>query len=995
MNQTMHHRATDVLVVGGGVAGVMAAIEAHHRGLTVAVVERRPYLGREITAYNHTWVADTASDDDWRACPAVVRNLFQFQERDGTRAVPEGYARQELLALLESRGIPVLFEAEAIGASTTGQAITGALLACPPGVAWVAADVVLDCTEQHQFTRVVAGQPFLESGEVRVHACLELTLPRGVAQPDWTAVSPAAEDELGLEPGSLRAHPTLRDDTLAIEFTCRAGTDGERALARSLLEIAGRRKMLEVYAWLRTNLPDLAEAQLTHQGFECCLAPAAATVARPPLDGLVAVPELRWGFSLADVVACARAIAELLPTPHASSTAMLDRLNGELLLGGQRLPLAGLALAQIEDEGLPLDLLRVEDAGALPVTRVFTSDVCVAGVGAGGGLAMLACAERGLSVTAIEVNRDLGGTHTVGLVTGHYHGYTGGASQTMGELTKATMAALTGRGSGGGIGLAATLLAKAQEHQVCLLTGSRVCGAVVTGGRLRRVLAANEDGLFAVDLQVAIDTTGEADLAALAGAAYELGDPRDGMVQTYSMWGKELYPTSRHLTNRYLTDPGIYHPDVYSERLRAIHLAHRGNSPFHISPMLTPRESRRIVGEAAVTLEHIFRDTCPDDVIAVARTLADSHAYTSSEIARIGSIGSGRDTSVRIPFGAFLPQGLDNVLVAAKAISGERDATSFCRMNADIKNAGYAVGLAAAIAVREGVALRQLPLPRLQDELRALGILPDWAFARLQEARAEDVVAGLCSRGSRELESVLRLETPVARPLLEAAWSRLDSGPATPGVDDPRALLALALAWHGSPHGAGVLAELLARALDEERDLTPPRRAVHRMGVVNRIHGADDYSLVNRLLLCAAHSPDARMVELLARAAGRSPGPGAKFPLCMPYDQLRGDIVAEPFYARLMVLATAVERRACPALAPAMEALLSRDGVTGHDVPLGSRETPRYMLAHLELSLARAAHLCGASRGREILERYANDTHVFFRRHARELLRESSVNPSA
>jgi hypothetical protein len=44
------------------------------------------------------------------------------------------------------------------------------------------------------------------------------------------------------------------------------------------------------------------------------------------------------------------------------------------------------------------------------------------------------------------------------------------------------------------------------------------------------------------------------------------------------------------------------------------------------------------------------------------------------------------------------------------------------------------------------------------------------------------------------------------------------------------------------------------------------------------------------------------------------------------------------------------------------------------------------MLAHLELWLARAAARCGSRAGAAILVRYLQDTHVFFRRHARQEL---------
>ena len=117
-----------------------------------------------------------------------------------------------------------------------------------------------------------------------------------------------------------------------------------------------------------------------------------------------------------------------------------------------------------------------------------------------------------------------------------------------------------------------------------------------------------------------------------------------------------------------------------------------------------------------------------------------------------------------------------------------------------------------------------------------------------------------------------------------------------------------------------------------------------------------------------------------------TPGLGQPVPHDMPYDRNRGDIVSEPFYHRLRNVAYAVERKAHASLVSPMETLLRRHGVTGHSVPAGTQAPPRYMLAHLEIWLARAAARCGSLLGARILAGYLTDTHVCFRRHARREL---------
>ena len=174
----MEQNPSDLIVYGGGLVGVLAALEAHGRGLSVAVVEKRAYLGREISAHNHTFMDASEGDDALRRCPPVWRGLFQFYDSRGELLIPEGYIRQELLALLEARGIPVLFEAEAVGCSAKDGAIQGLLLASPAGVVCLPGGAVLDASERSSLIRLLSGRPHLEAGRVRLHACFELTFPR-------------------------------------------------------------------------------------------------------------------------------------------------------------------------------------------------------------------------------------------------------------------------------------------------------------------------------------------------------------------------------------------------------------------------------------------------------------------------------------------------------------------------------------------------------------------------------------------------------------------------------------------------------------------------------------------------------------------------------------------------------------------------------------------------------------------------------------------------
>ena len=44
--------SSDLLVVGGGIAGITAAVEAAETGLSVTLVEKNPYIGGKVAQFN-------------------------------------------------------------------------------------------------------------------------------------------------------------------------------------------------------------------------------------------------------------------------------------------------------------------------------------------------------------------------------------------------------------------------------------------------------------------------------------------------------------------------------------------------------------------------------------------------------------------------------------------------------------------------------------------------------------------------------------------------------------------------------------------------------------------------------------------------------------------------------------------------------------------------------------------------------------------------------
>jgi hypothetical protein len=71
-----------------------------------------------------------------------------------------------------------------------------------------------------------------------------------------------------------------------------------------------------------------------------------------------------------------------------------------------------------------------------------------------------------------------------------------------------------------------------------------------------------------------------------------------------------------------------------------------------------------------------------------------------------------------MPYRSVIPQGLEGLLVIGLGASADRDAMTLTRMQPDLQNQGYAVGMAAAMAVMTtGGKVREIDIKSLQREL--------------------------------------------------------------------------------------------------------------------------------------------------------------------------------------------------------------------------------------------------------------------------------------
>jgi hypothetical protein len=452
--------------------------------------------------------------------------------------------------------------------------------------------------------------------------------------------------------------------------------------------------------------------------------------------------------------------------------------------------------------------------------------------------------------------------------------------------------------------------------------------------------AADGEGLFFVDSKLLIDGTGEAATVFLAGLPYEYGDPRTGITQTASLWGRDNWSKRNFRDGRYSNDLDSVCSDTYLDFLRGVHLGHSDNSDINFSEMLTVRESRRVKGDVRLTMKDIFEERIPPDCIGVSQTPLDSHGFISNIFNRLGLSVCEEELKARIPYRSLLPLGIEGLLIIGKCFSGSRDAVCVCRMNADLRNLGFAAGLAASMALKASVPLRTIDIPALQQKLKSFNILPEWTW--LPPPSLDFTL----SSGRINTIRVLLSDPRTAIPALQEEAAKGKN----------REEVEKALGWFGDPDALDACAGNLAKN---------PDNPVYYILLARRGREKD------KLVLC----------EALKKI---SPGGPVTHPRTA-YGQSRLDTWKVSNFTLLFNAALACGRMADRVFAEPLESLLKNEHIAGF-VSRSWYSTQPHLASFLELNLAVAAARCGSFSGYGRLTDYLEDRRYQFRKYAHDTL---------
>ena len=131
------------------------------------------------------------------------------------------------------------------------------------------------------------------------------------------------------------------------------------------------------------------------------------------------------------------------------------------------------------------------------------------------------------------------------------------------------------------------------------------------------------------------------------------------------------------------------------------------------------RETRHIHGEKTVTLNDVLECKVPDDSVVIAANSVDVHGRFGPASNEYITLPEGKYYG--IPYGALLPKGISNMLVAGRCISAESSAAGAFRVMPPCMLLGQAAGTAAALAKDGNV--KNVDVNLLKATLEKRGVL--------------------------------------------------------------------------------------------------------------------------------------------------------------------------------------------------------------------------------------------------------------------------------
>ena len=312
------------------------------------------------------------------------------------------------------------------------------------------------------------------------------------------------------------------------------------------------------------------------------------------------------------------------------------------------------------------------------------------------------------------------------------------------------------------------------EYGVTVLFFTTVCSVEKdSSGGIDSIIAANRAGLTAYRAKVFIDATGDGDVAAMAGASFELGDSSGELQRStlcfsvegvntfnfqYSDWrGRDCAfaktpfrheSFSKHFCVNITSPVSVgfnaghmsgFRADGVEELSRGMmcgramaadtleDIARHAPEVFgsaHIgstASLMGIREGRRFRSRHMLTYSDYCARRSFADEIGRNSYYIDIHGADAETMRKVRETSYGKGESHGIPYGSLVPEGFCNLLLSGRCVSADRLVYGSIRVMPPCLVTGEASGVAAAIAVRNSESASEIDTNLLRSELKENG----------------------------------------------------------------------------------------------------------------------------------------------------------------------------------------------------------------------------------------------------------------------------------
>ena len=134
-----------------------------------------------------------------------------------------------------------------------------------------------------------------------------------------------------------------------------------------------------------------------------------------------------------------------------------------------------------------------------------------------------------------------------------------------------------------------------------------------------------------------------------------------------------------------------------------------------VASTLGIRESRRIDSMVQLTLDDVLNGNVPEDSIFLASNSVDVHGKFGPMSNEYVTVQNGNFYGV--PYGTLVPKKVEGLLVAGRCVGATSDAAGAIRVMPPCMATGHAAGIAASIAVKDEVSVKDVDTSKLRKRL--------------------------------------------------------------------------------------------------------------------------------------------------------------------------------------------------------------------------------------------------------------------------------------